>query len=78
MKEAACEELLNDDDWKDHLKQIQKEFSKAKPEEKHLKMLLEACHARNRRWFGTMDDGVLKPIMKCIPCYEDGTYVSKT
>ena len=73
--EATTDDELTEADWKAHLSSISKEIAKAKPDDKHIKKVLETTHRRNAKWFSEMDDGEILPIMKVIPCYEDGTYV---
>ena len=69
-------QLLNDEEWKRHLQEMSAEVLKPKPNQEHVKRLLDESHASNRRWMSGLDDGQLSPILETVPCYKDGYYVS--
>ena len=77
IKETAFKNTLTEDEGKDHMKEIRKEFGKVQPDERRIQMLLGTRNQRRHPLFNTVGDRNFNPIMKCILCYEDGSYVSK-
>ena len=64
------------EEYRGHLRKLSAEMTKRKPDEKHIKTILDAVHTNNQNWFSTLADGELAPIIKVLSCYEMGTYVS--
>ena len=76
-RETASSGTISSEEYQKHLAELATEMSKSKPSAKHIETLLDAIHHNNQRWIATLGDGELTSILKVVPCYEDGVYVSK-
>ena len=68
--------MIPQEEYRRHLSEMASEMAKKSPDDQHLKTLLDNMHANNQKWIATLPDAELSPILKVIPCYEIGSYVS--